>query len=236
MPNFIDDLETVFGKFSDVIPTKLIDDVFIMSSKNIPRAKEYMSTDKIIIEKGFHDYLDYYRADMITIHSSKRTFRQIASLMLSVIFHDDISEINLNLINPISDIKMLTISYDHVDIDQALGYVTRPFALGYEPKETPRFPVGLTGDPYDLPCFFLSGSAEQLLQTSEDWNRRNILRGFGRDRGFILFAQLLLDISRPDAIITEYKLEGPAGIGGVGPMSAEVRILLPGHPYWNTAL
>lgn len=69
--------------------------------------------------------------------------------------------------------------------------------------------------------------------TDEEWTKRDTVIGFGSDTGSARFAELLLNISQPENIQTQISLEGDSGIRGVGVMSAEVQIFLPGDLAWT---
>ena len=52
----------------------------------------------------------------------------------------------------------------------------------------------------------------------------------------VLFAELLLNVGRPDNLIDEYQPEGEGGFRGVGEHSAEVQLYLPGSLGWDDEL
>jgi len=86
----------------------------------------------------------------------------------------------------------------------------------------------------DLPCFFLTHGAgvdNGLLE----WSGRDTVRGFGSDTGSVLLAELLLNISGDTSPTAEVDLQGESGFRGVGPLSAEVKLLLPGAADWRNA-
>lgn len=84
----------------------------------------------------------------------------------------------------------------------------------------------------DLPCFGLT-NMKDIVITEEDWRNRDTIRSFGNDEGTALFAELLLNVGQSENRIDEYELEGEGGFRGVGVCSAEVRLFLPGHLFWD---
>lgn len=49
----------------------------------------------------------------------------------------------------------------------------------------------------------------------------------------VLFAELLLNASQEWSEETEFELEGEGRLGGVGPMSTDVRLWLPGRTFFE---
>ena len=95
-----------------------------------------------------------------------------------------------------------------------------------------KHPFDDCADPRELPCFGLT-NREDFLLTEEHWKGRDAVHGFGTDHGRALFAELLLNAGRPESSTDEYELEGEGGFRGVGIQSAEVRLYLPGHLFWD---
>lgn len=67
--------------------------------------------------------------------------------------------------------------------------------------------------------------------TNEDWAKRNTV-WVEMSPGMFRFAELLLNADCAWNMVREHELEGDAGYRGVGPMSAELRIVLPGSDGW----
>ena len=153
----------------------------------------------------------------------------------SVVFHPDPVAVQVEVTHPTSDIKTLIVEYEHQAEDAVVWYSTRPAAFRYSPKTADRHPwcyplhdwsVG------DWPRFNLTNAADCLV-TEKDWATRDTVHCCGSDHGMVLFAELLLNASRPDATVTEYEREGELGFRGVGPGSAEVTLFLPGSIGWD---
>jgi YD repeat-containing protein len=143
-------------------------------------------------------------------------------------------KVHIKLTHPVSDIKNIVIYFEYKDLDEIEpGYNTRPYAFNYYPEETERHPwYSRHPDPDELPCFWLT-NLEDCVITEEDWGNRDTILGFGSDVGSVRFAELLLNASRPQNTVNEYVLEGEAGFRGVGKLSAEARLFLPGSLGWN---
>ena len=87
-------------------------------------------------------------------------------------------------------------------------------------------------DARDLPVFALSNAEESIGTNEEDWANRDTI-WMAPSGGTFRFAELLLNAGCSWNPVREYSLEGDAGYRGVGPMSAELTILLPGSHGWS---
>ena len=57
--------------------------------------------------------------------------------------------------------------------------------------------------------------------------------GFGEQAATVAMAQMMLDAAVSPYPRREFQLEGPAGNDVLEPLSADVRIVLPGGELWN---
>lgn len=171
---------------------------------------------------------------MLHFHADRETYRHLGPLILATVFHPEPAQVRVQLTHPATQVMTLPISCTHPTWARALeGYQTQPYAFEYQPGEMQRFPWGdLRLDLDDLPRLCLA-SSRYFGDIEEDWRRRDVAEGFGGDVGSVLFAELLLNASRPENPVTEYHLEGDAGVRCVGPMSAEIGLNLPGSPAWD---
>lgn len=227
------DLESLFAELANTIPIG-VSDRFVFTSQVLPVPPPYLITDRLLLKKGAHDYDSNFRADVLQFHFHQETCRNLGLLILSIILHPEPAKVHLELTHPASDIKNLIIEFDHKSPDRIVsGYHYLPYDFVYSPNEVERHPwFGSCIDPSDLPKIYLT-NLKRFVVTDEDWKQRDTIIGFGGDRGSVLFAELLLNAGRLQSKLNEYHLEGEAGVRGVGPMSAEVTLFLPGSFGWN---
>jgi hypothetical protein len=78
----------------------------------------------------------------------------------------------------------------------------------------------------------LSNADDDVGPRPEDWDARDTVWIPPRHSGTFDLAELFLNAGCSWNTVREYTLEGEAGYGGVGPMSAELCIWLPGSDAW----
>jgi hypothetical protein len=230
-------LAHTFGELAHTIPTSLNED-FLFSAQTLPAPPLTVISDQLLIWKTYHGYLEYFRADLLCFQAHKPTYRQLAVLLLACVFHAEPSTVTIHLTHPASDIKKIIIESPYETGQPSSNeYRTHPDLFCYAPSEPGYFPWSdhLQLQPSDLPRFLLTNT-EDFVVSDEDWKQRDILRGFGTDRATVRFAELLLNMSRPESLLNDCALEGEAGSRGVGRMSAEARLLLPGGNLWKDTL
>jgi hypothetical protein len=88
----------------------------------------------------------------------------------------------------------------------------------------------LTGRKKDL-RYFRQGTHRELSRLIPPAGTTIWIEKFSR--GEFRFAELLLNAGCSWNTVREYSLEGDAGYRGVAPMSAELRIFLPGSHAWG---
>ncbi|MCC6746395.1 MAG: hypothetical protein IT371_01980 [Deltaproteobacteria bacterium] len=230
------DLERLYGALTDKIDELETDIVFSAGTLAEPPAE--LRTDRLLIKKGLHDYQCYTvsRLDMLHLQGHKRTYAQLAQLVLAKVFHPRPETVRLHLAHPDSEVKQLVLDYRQGDEAWALvrGYEQRPYQYCYRPEEAQRHPLGGERDTqWTLPRFSLTNSENAVGPEEEDWRRRDTVRCAGSDFGSVLFAKVLLDLSRPSEACDEVVLEGDLGAGGVGPGSVEMTLWLPGSLGWD---
>jgi hypothetical protein len=222
------DLKTVYGGLALRVPTTNGDN-FVFSAQTLPIPPAYMQTERLLVRRTYHDYNGWYRADSLWFQAHRSTYRNLALLILAVIFHAEPARVQLELTHPASDIKHIIIEYEHKGWREDYpNYVValRPYEFNYYPAEAAKHPwYGTHSQPRDLPCFYLTNMGN-ILYTDEDWHRRDTVIGFGNDQGSIRLAEMLLNASRPQNGISTFELEGEGGFRGVGELSAEVKFYL----------
>lgn len=231
-----DELEQLFGQLAQTIPASL-DDTFLFSAQIFPDFPNTIEAPMLVVQKGLHYYGGSFRADQLHFQAFKNTYRQLGLLILACLFQPELPDTQLKLTHPASEIKSLAIVNLQKNRPYPGEYRTLPYQFSYLPQEAQKHPwydrYDVLCNPSHLPCFLLTNNQDASV-TEEEWRQRDIVQGFGSDRGSVLLAELLLNISRNENTVDEYELEGEAGFRGVGPGSAEVRLWLPGSLGWNS--
>jgi hypothetical protein len=224
------DLEQSFGTLTNNVPTTLAGDAdFVFNSSLFHNVPDKMSTDQLCIQKGYHAYHSFQRADLLHFRATRRTYRNLGLLILAVLLKHDLDRIFVRLTHPDSDIKLLRVEYEYPDPEfLSAGYISCPYAVRYVPATVETHPwASLLLAPAELPCFWLT-NREDDVETDDEWRERNTILGFGSDHGSARLAELLLNIGAPDSPATAYVLEGEGGARGVGLHSAEARLSIEG--------
>jgi hypothetical protein len=230
----IDELLALSEAVIDELDRSLATDgCFDFSGSILPTLPSAMSTGQLVIRKGKHDYNSYYLVDSLKLMASKTVMRSLAIVALCSLFHDDPEEVTLELTNDKSDIRKLIVRSPFYH-RRGSRLTVVPYDFTYIPEETDKHPF-LKILPFtsilDLPRFFLTTVDNPIYSEGERW--RDTVVGFGTDLAHVLLAELLLNASAPGDGVAEYALEGEAGFRGVGPLSAEVTIVLPGSLAWE---
>jgi len=227
-------LETIYSNLASQLPSQTDGNESItLSFENLPLPPFEMESDKLYVLKAEHDYNDWFRVDALWFFAHKETYRYLGLLILSVVFHKQISEVEVRLNHLHSEIKTLIVEFAPRSIGElTAGYHTQPFAFEYYPQLPAKHPFDRCVLPTDLPCFELSNSTN-LNFTDEDWKQRETVKIFGSDVGLVMFAELLLNLSLPHNEQDEFELEGESGFRGVGISSAEVKLFLPDSFAWT---
>lgn len=223
-------LQTFYGDLLSRLPRREDDDdlastkgeltVVVFDTDSVPVPPTQLPTDAIVLQRGHHDWMGY-RVDRFGLFLDKPACRALGLLILSVVLHPDPEEVEVLLTHPESEMKVLRVGYRHpARSDLGCRYWATPTRLNYQPQRPPLGPFAHA--PVNaLPVVRLDQS---------DRNEQSVV-GFGSDVGSINFATLLLDLGLDDNIYNEFELMGePAGdYRGVGPISAELYIKLPGE-------
>lgn len=229
------DLEGIFDDLGSRLPT-IHDNSYciVLSSENLPIPPTHLTSDRLYIQKGIHQYGYSYRVDALDFYAHKETYTYLGLLFLAALFNPQPSEVVVELTHSASDIKNLVIEYQHRELKSLPGgYHPRPYGFVYFPREMGKHPFDMHIAPRDLPCFALTNMNNYVV-TEDDLRNRDTIRSFGNDFGCALFAELLLNAGQLSSSITEYNLEGEGGFRGVGIHSAEVRLFLPGDElFWD---
>ena len=205
---------------------------FTFTGAAFPKVKDRLRTGRLLIQKGIHSYPYDFRMDSLHFHADKETYRNLALLILAVVFCP-IPRVHLEMHSK-SDIKNLIIeSRWRKFTESSPSYQERPDRFAYWPTIAAKHPWN-NGRilPVHLPHFGLSNMQGSAVNEKQ-WQARDTVYGFGSDQAAVLFAELLLNISRPQSNVDEIELEGEPGFRGVAPASAEARLWLPGSIGWE---
>ena len=158
--------------------------------------------------------------------------REMGVFLLACAFHGPAEGITLTLSHPESDIRRIIIPAGRLTLeDLPVGLSMVPFALNYYPTEAQRHPWLYDCDTRSLPALELS-NADDSIVTDEEWSGRDTVRIWAPNPGTLALAELMLNAGCSWNEVREYALEDDAGYRGVAPMSAELRIFLPGSDGW----
>ncbi|MBN9388709.1 MAG: hypothetical protein J0I20_11700 [Chloroflexi bacterium] len=229
-------LESLFKELLDKVTTLKPDhENFIFSAKTLPIPPPVIETDQLWIYKCKHGYNDFFQTDRLDFNATKEMCGYLGLLTLAVLFHEEVDQVELKLTNPDSHIKRIIIEFKYETLENiSSGYSHRPFATNYYPSTIEKHPWYYSRveiDPYNLPCFYLT-DFEYPPVNKDEWESRDTINGFGSDEGSARLAELFLNLAHIENETDEIQLEGEAGFRGVGRLSAEVSIFLPGSLGW----
>ena len=197
-----------------------------LTKENLPQSSDRYSTEKICITTVLHFY-NQFPVDVVWIEVDRDTLCCLGLLILSVQLHSSPTRVEFALNHPRSTIKHLVIEREPIHHGDSIGLVLQPERFNYYPQQPTRHPW-LNHDihPAELPTLCLATKGRELSSLA-DLATRDTAIGFGSVTASCLFAELLLNLSRPSCNILEVALESELGFRGVGPGSAEVNIYLP---------
>lgn len=229
-----DDIATLFATLAVHVDDRVREHSSCTFSSAILHAlPEQLFSDSLVVTKHKHDYNSAYLADHLRFCATKQQYRYLALLILSSLFHPAPATCALHLTNPKSDIKQIVVESPFYH-RRGSQLTTVPHSFVYLPARADTHPFTHIL-PYtllhDLPIFLLTNH-ENMLYDEHEWATRDTVVGFGSDLAHALLAELLLNASVNTSAASEIFLEGESGSRGVGPLSAEVSILLPGSQGW----
>ncbi len=227
------ELEQIFGDLAARVPDGPPGHpYFIFHAGVLPVPPLSISTDRILFRKAKSDYNGWYRADALWMYLTPRKCRELGLFLLASGFHGPAETTTLSITHPDSSVRRIIIRASELGLDDPpVGLSWVPFALRYYPSETRRHPWLDNCDTRDLPVLALSNADDSVGPTEEDWEKRDTI-WMAASQGMFRLAELLLNAGCSWNEVREYALEGDAGYRGVGPMSAELRIFLPGSHGW----
>ncbi len=205
---------------------------FVFHAGVLPVPPAFLSTDRILFNKLHHDYNGWYKADALWVYLTQKKCRELGLFLLAASFHGPKQDTTLSITHPKSAIRKIIIRASELNLeDPPVGLSMVPYALRYYPTETNKHPWLYENHIDDLPVLALSNADDCVGATDEDWSTRDTI-WMGAYSGTLHFAELLLNAGCSWNPVREYALEGDAGCRGVGRMSAELKIFLPGSDGW----
>jgi hypothetical protein len=206
---------------------------FVFHAGVLPVPPTVLTSDRIVFRKMTKNYNGWCRADALWMYLSPQTCREFGVFLLACAFHGPAETITLTLSNPNSGIRNVVIPAGRLTIpDAPVGLSMVPFALRYFPTETEQYPWMYDCCTHNLPLLALTNVDDCVGPTEEDWQGRDTVSIWASNEGTLRLAELLLNAGCSWNPVRDYALEGDAGYRGVAPMSAELRIFLPGSDGW----
>jgi hypothetical protein len=229
----MDDLGQLFGPLSAEVPDGPPGEVdFVFRRATLPSPPRTLVTHRLAIFKGQADYNGWYRVDRLLIYLDPRVSRELALYLLACVFHDP-ERSDLVLSDPHSEIKRIVYrSHAGKPDNPPVGLSLAPTTFRYFPSATAKHPWPAEVDIQSLPLLALSNEQESFDSETER-ARRDTIFVESSVIGTVRLAELLLNAGCSWNPIREYDLECDAGFRGVAPMSAEVKLVLPGSTYWE---
>ncbi len=225
------DLDLLCGEVAIRLPVRPEEDPFVFSRQSLPEPSPSLRSNHLVLRKGIRESDDCYRSDTVHVFANSSTLRHLAILTLAVLFHPTPGEVHILLTHPESQIKHFRIRFDHRSEEQPHGYWATPTALEYWVNSP--FPLLNMLDRRQRPGLRLTCKKGYRGDIDEAWRLRDTVVGFGGQEATVAMATLLLDAAVFPFPRGEYKLEGLAGNDVLEPLSADVRIILPGSELWD---
>ncbi|HKQ71399.1 MAG TPA: hypothetical protein VJT73_18775 [Polyangiaceae bacterium] len=225
------ELEQFFADLARAVPDGPADEVeFLFERGNLPVLPLEFSSQRVHFRKIGRDYNGWYRVDHLALFVDERSCRALGLFLLACAFHDP-EQCEIHVGSDWSEIRKIVYRARWPVDDPPVGLVQRPATFRYFPAVTEKHPWLHESDVSNLPLLALSNESETVL-TDEEWRQRDTVFIESTTVGTVRLAELLLNASCSWNKVREYELEGDAGFRGVAPMSAELRLLLPGSDHW----
>jgi hypothetical protein len=225
-----DDLARIFGDFSRSIPDAEAESDFLFERHVLPVPATKMATTRVVFRKSYHDYNGWYRADSLTLFLHPGAARELGSFLLSCAFHQpDIVTLELPANSHIRNLVYR--SPLHGAAEAPVGLREIPATFRYFPGRVSKHPWLDVRDVHALPLIALS-NLDEFIITDQQRDARDTVFVESSTAGTVRLAELLLNAGCSWNTVLEFQLEGEAGFRGVAPLSAELRIALPGSDLW----
>lgn len=167
-----------------------------------------------------------FRIDGIDWIGRKPVFQSLGLVTLASIFHS--KSVCIHLTHPETQVKKLMLELDFkFRLHEISGAFVSLQKFEYWPEQAFRERFDEFDNKYAYPHFRLS-NADDFCISDEDWEKRDVVRGFGSLEGLAYMAQFLLDVSRPSSEHGEYVFETEGLFRRVAPMSHMARFFVEG--------
>ncbi|HEY3254572.1 MAG TPA: hypothetical protein VGJ91_11510 [Polyangiaceae bacterium] len=203
---------------------------FLFKHDNLPIPPPLLTSDRVHFRKILRAYNGWYRVDHLALYVAEQACRDLGLFLLACAFHDPEQSV-LELSNAWGEIRRVVYRAQWPEDDPPFGLVQRPTTFRYSPTITKKHPWN-ERDLSSLPLLALSNESECVV-TEEEFRQRDTVFVESTTAGTVRLAELLLNAGCPWNKVREYELEGDAGFRGVAPLSAELRVLLPGSDHWR---
>jgi len=226
------DLHDVFAELRSLVPDGPADEAdFLFKHDNLPIPPARLTSSRVHIRKIARSYNGWHRVDNLALYVDEQACRDLGLFLLACTFHDPEQSV-LELSSAWSEVRRIVYRAQWPENDPPVGLVQRPTTFRYFPSVTKKHPWLQEREISNLPLLALSNETECILNDDE-WLRRDTVFVESSTEGTVRLAELLMNAGCSWNKVREYELEGDAGFRGVAPMSAELRILLPGSDHWR---
>jgi hypothetical protein len=236
----MEELDQLYRDALDLLPTEE-ETSLTLDARMCPVPPAELESAGLIV-RGIaegHIYSDSVRVEVVEFFAEKETYRALALLIFSSLFHSARTVLHLRH-EDAPDLGGMPVATVVVDDPRRPYPEPFPSELRLVPVAYDYWPRVRTGlNP--VHDEYATGLARRPTLPEVVWSNddgtwapsqtpRTTVHGFGLAEGAATFAALLLDIGLPGSLRTRFCLEGPAGYQSVTSHSAEMRLWI-GHTY-----
>lgn len=223
-----DSLEMLLGPVAERLESRAT-----VRATDLPRLPERTASQSIIITKSLMTYADdglpvgYYRADVLNFLSTRDGYRVLAAALSCALIHRA-ARVVVDLVNPMSEIKMLCIRAAPGELSSADLRATAFDAFEWRLNHSAA--IGALGELKDpLKPRFLLVHKDVAADHRRPWGARNHVHLVASEMGLMLLTSAVLDYALNGAVDVELACRAPPCPGSsLGAASAEARFWLPG--------
>jgi hypothetical protein len=227
----MDDLTRIFGDLTRSVPDGPLDEAdFTFDRQVLPVLPPKMTAGRVVFSKAYRDYNNWYRTDMLTLFVEPFVARELGLFLLSCAFHEP-AFVTLELPSTSHIRQLVYRSPLRGRAEAPMGLREIPATFRYFPGRVSKHPWLDLHSVHALPLLALSNLDECVI-TDQQREARDTVFVESTSAGTVRLAELLLNAGCSSNTVREFDLEGEAGFRGVAPLSAELRIALPGSDVW----